>query len=124
MFYNAHFRPPLLFATHTHTPHLHTLPPPSMNYHTTHTHTHTHTQPLVTNELILKLQSCSDLELIEVLQTTTVWRFGKVTCYGWALFGTNGATCIFTTKLIHIISLSSMWVCGICSYSYGFFLVV
>ena len=81
----------LCFTMHTlsplsslqHTPHLHTLPP--LLHH--RTHTHTHTQPLVTNELILKLQSCSDLELIEVLQTTTVWRFGKVTCYGWALFG-------------------------------------
>ena len=37
-------------------------------------------QPLVTKELILKLQTCSDLELVDVLQNTTVWRFGKV-CY-------------------------------------------
>ena len=37
--------------------------------------------PLVTNELILKLQGCSDLELVEVLKTTTVWRFGKCELY-------------------------------------------
>ena len=35
-------------------------------------------QPLVTKELISRLLVCSDDELIEMLKSTVVWRFGKV----------------------------------------------
>lgn len=35
-------------------------------------------QPLIAKELIDKLQTCSDEELVSVLQDVVVWRYGKV----------------------------------------------
>ena len=35
-------------------------------------------QPLVTKELISRFLQCSDDELIQMLKSTVVWRFGKV----------------------------------------------
>ena len=40
-------------------------------------------QPTVTKELIAKLQSCPVDQLTSVLQSITVWRYGKV--YIWHL---------------------------------------
>ncbi len=45
------------------------------------------TQPLVTKELILRLQSCSDEELVKILEDTTVWRYGKVQFVSWWVGG-------------------------------------
>ncbi len=44
-------------------------------------------QPPVTNELILRLQSCSEEELVKILKSTTVWRYGKVEEAGLLLWG-------------------------------------
>ncbi len=47
-------------------------------YWSCHVHSSQFFQPPLTKEMITRLLTCSEEELVEILRSTVVWRFGKV----------------------------------------------